>query len=945
MALLTCGLGCERSGVTAYGHGLLWDELPPLPDAHGFAGPFAGVVDSDLLVAGGANFPDGVPWHLTGEGWTSPKRYHERIFVLEQERAAAGGPPAWRESTIRLPRPIAYGVSVAVPGGLLLIGGERQDHRRDDEKREYASERVLSDEVLLVRRRPGGSDIEIEPGFPRLPSPIAFAGGARIGNHVYIVGGDDGDGATRSVWRLDLSQRPLSSAKNGTKSDDSWRWESLPAWPGRPRVLPVVAAQSDGRETCLYVVSGREVVDGEFRLHTDAYRFEPSRERWNRLADVRVADDTAPRCVMGGAAAAVGTHEILVVGGARGDVLLRHANELPREIATAEKAGDTALADRLRAERLALYDRHVGFSRDVLSYNAVTDRWSRVGQFPAGERVPSGPAVDPGERVATGAPVTTVAVHWEGAVVVPSGEISPGVRTPRVFSVAVDRGAVSFGVANWTVLALYLAVLVWMGFYFSRRERSTEDFFTAGGRIPWWAAGLSIFGTMLSAITYLSIPARAYGTNWSWLIQNFGILAVAPIVAFLFLPFFRKLRVTSAYEYLEARFNVSVRLFGSASFILFQFGRMGIVVLLPALALAAVTGIDILFCIVVMGVLSTLYTVLGGIEAVVWTDVLQVVVLIGGAIAAVVMILVNVGDGLPELLAAAWEAGKVDLVTEFHSHDLSWARDGVLVILLGAVFNSILPYISDQAVIQRYMTVADERQARRAIWTNGILAVPASLLFFGVGTALWVFYRARPEALMPLEKPDQIFPWFIALEMPAGVAGLVIAGVFAASMSSLDSSLHSIATAVTTDFYRRFRPDSSEAARLRFARVLTVFLGVIGTLSAILMATMEIKYLWDVFLSITGLLLGTLGGLFTVGILLRRCSSIHAWFGIVASVAVLYLARHHSDLHFLLNGVLSLGTCFIVALLSSYALPTRGGDAELTVRSLVPGRDETRESG
>ncbi len=891
-----------------------------MPDAHGLAGPLVGVHDDVLIVAGGANFPEGVPWHPSADGWTSPKRYHDRIFTLALGEPAA----AWSAAAQPLARSLAYGVSVQLDDGVLCAGGERQVHERDETAKKHVSRRELSDAVFALRWHRGEGKVETS-ALPPLPAPTTSAGGARIGDTVYVVGGDSGDGATNNVWALDLSKR------DAVAPESSWTWRALRPWPGPPRVLPIVAAQSDGRETCLFVFSGRRVVDGKFEVLTDAYKYEPSLRRWTRLAGIVVDggvshDSARPRCLMAGTGVAMGPNEIVVVGGADGSVLLRHENELPRQIAAAEEAGNAKRAAELRAERDQLYDRHGGFSRDVLQYNAVTDRWSKLGEYPQGERVPSGPDVGPDDRVPTGAPVTTTAVVWKGEIIVPTGEISPGVRSPGVRAVRIDREQVSFGVANWTILVLYLAVLVYMGFYFSRRERSTEDFFTAGGRIPWWAAGLSIFGTMLSAITYLSIPARAYGTDWSWFILNMGIVAVAPIVAFAFLPFFRRLRVTSAYEYLEARFHVSLRLFGSATFVFFQFGRMGIVVLLPALALSAVTGIDVVLCIAVMGVLSTLYTVLGGIEAVIWTDVLQVVVLVGGAIAAIVTILIGVGGELPDLWTKAWQAGKADLVTEWHSHDLSWAKDGILVILLGAVFGSILPYISDQAVIQRYLTVSSEREARRAIWTNAVLTIPASILFFAVGTALWIFYVAKPEALVPLEKADQIFPWFIALEMPAGIAGLVIAGVFAATMSSLDSSMHSIATAVTTDFYLRARPNTNETARLRFARVLTVVLGAVGTVSAILMARMEIKYLWDAFLAIAGLLLGTLGGLFTVGIFTRRCRAVHAWIGVAATVCVLYVVKNYTDLHFLLNGALSLGTCLIVSLLATAVVPSRGSD-------------------
>lgn len=478
--------------------------------------------------------------------------------------------------------------------------------------------------------------------------------------------------------------------------------------------------------------------------------------------------------------------------------------------------------------------------------------------------------------------------------------------------------AESFGHLNYAVIGAYLAVLVAMGFYFAKREKTTDDFFLAGRRIPWWAAGLSIFGTQLSAITYLAMPARAYATDWSLLILNIGIFVIAPFVIYLYLPFFRRLNITTAYEYLEKRFHVSIRLFGSLSFIVFQLGRMGIVILLPALALSAVTGLNVFICIALMGLLSTIYTVLGGIEAVIWTDVLQAFVLIGGAFIALGIIVWNLEGGFSQFLSVAVENQKFNL-----AHlNWDWTSDALIVVVLGAFFtNSLVPYTTDQAVIQRYLTTPDERQAAKAIWLNGFLAIFAGILFLTVGTGLFVFYETYPERLVTLEKTDQIFALFIARQMPDGLAGLVIAGVFAAAMSTIDSSMHSISTAVTTDFIRRFIPQLPESKYLLFARCLTIALGISGTATAMLLATIKIQYLWDYFLGIMGLLGGTLAGLFMLGIFTRRVSTSHAWIGTVTSIGVLLYVKLATELNSLLYGAIGVITCFTVAYLSSIIIP------------------------
>ena len=429
------------------------------------------------------------------------------------------------------------------------------------------------------------------------------------------------------------------------------------------------------------------------------------------------------------------------------------------------------------------------------------------------------------------------------------------------------------------VLLAYLLLLVLMGIYFARRGRRTDDYFLAGRRIPWWAAGISLFGTSISAITFMAIPALVYRSDWVYLLGNLMIVAVALPVIRCYLPFYRRLEVTSAYEYLELRFGLAARLLGSATFLLYQLGRMGIVVYLPALALTAVTGWNVYACIVAIGLLATLYTTLGGIEAVIWTDVLQVIVLVGGALASFAVILSRVPGGAEAVATSASAAGKL------HAVNLTWsaATTGVWVVVLGNFFKFLIPYSSDQAVIQRYLTTSDERQAARGIWLNAAASVPVWTLFFGLGTLLWAFYRAYPEKLDLLGQTDEIFAWFIVHELPAGIAGLVVAALFAASMSSLDSSMNSMATAVTTDFFRRFRPGASDPSCLTLARVATVLLGVIGTSIAAYMALAQTQSIWDQFMKIMGLFGGGLAGMFVAGIFTRRTHQGGILVGFAAS--------------------------------------------------------------
>jgi SSS family transporter len=432
---------------------------------------------------------------------------------------------------------------------------------------------------------------------------------------------------------------------------------------------------------------------------------------------------------------------------------------------------------------------------------------------------------------------------------------------------------------------------------------------------------MSIYATQLSAITFIAIPAIPFARDWKLFPGQFMILLFAPVVIVFYLPFFRRLKVTTAYEYLEHRFNLAVRLFGSLSFIIFQFARMAIVVYLPALALSTVTGMDIYAAIVLMGGLSIVYTVLGGMEAVIWTDVLQVIVLWGGLLLAVGFVLSDLG-GPNTVFEAARADGKLTMFswTWDHTALATWS------IVLGHFALQFGPYTADQAVVQRYMTTKDERAAARGIWLNGALAIPFNFLFFALGTCLYLFFKSRPELLSVGMQNDSVFPLFMTGRMPPGMSGLVIAGVFAASMSSLDSSMHSVATAITTDFYRRFWPDVSDQRCLKVARWITAIVGGIGTATALLIAGADLKSQYLFFQKILGLLTSGLVGLFILGVFTRRANSSGALSGAVVSTIVLAHVVFRTDTHMYVYPLVGIGTAVVVGYVVSLITPPDGKD-------------------
>jgi len=316
---------------------------------------------------------------------------------------------------------------------------------------------------------------------------------------------------------------------------------------------------------------------------------------------------------------------------------------------------------------------------------------------------------------------------------------------------------------------------------------------------------------------------------------------------------------------------------------------------------------------------------------VIWTDVLQVVVLMGGAVLSLFYIAAKVDGGFAGIVAHGAAAGK------FHTFNWTWDHTAaaVWVLAIGGAVNSFSVYTTDQALVQRYMSTPTLRQSKGALWTSALGGVPVGLLFFFLGTALWVFYRQHPGLLPADTKNDMVFPLFIVQQLPAGISGLLIAGIFAAAMSSIDSGVNSIAAVITTDFVRRFSRGADERFMLTLARVLTVVIGAVGTGIALGMAMWDIKSQYAFFMTVLGLFTGGLAGLFVLGIFTRRATAWGSLAGALASAAVMAVAQIQPSwlpLHPLLYGVVSLGVCIVVGYLASLVLPDRPrSQAGLTV--------------
>jgi SSS family solute:Na+ symporter len=570
---------------------------------------------------------------------------------------------------------------------------------------------------------------------------------------------------------------------------------------------------------------------------------------------------------------------------------------------------------------------HPGFPASILSYNTVTDRWSAAGSLPLD---------------GTFAPVTTPVVFWNGKVIIPTGEIKPGVRSPQVLVAEIGRSKLSFGVVNWIVVVVYLLGMVAIGYWFMKRESAstTEAYFRGGQKIPFWVAGLSIFATMLSAITFMAVPGAAYATNWNGYIGQWPILIIVPLVVMFYLPFYRRLNITTAYEYLEKRFNVATRVIGSVTFMLFHVGRIAIVLYLPALALSSVTNIDIFAAIAVIGVLCVIYTVMGGIEAVVWTDAIQAIVLIGGALLCFGLVVSQVDGGLGAIGSAMSEQGK-GITASWDFSDISIGKGSTsgFVLFVAFMLANLPSYTSGQDVVQRYVTTSSEKEAAKSLWMNIGMVLIGSAIFFGLGTALYVFYQSKPELMDPtLPAKDSVLPYFIMQNLPVGVAGLIIAGVFAAAQSTISSSLNSVATAFVTDVYGRLlKPESSDAQKLGVAKLVVIILGVLGMGVSCYLAMIKTDEVFMLFNRFIGFALGPLGGLFALGIFSRRPNGragLLALISGVLTVVTVYLMNEAGviDLMPLLYGAVGFLTTLVVGILLGFVFRARDEEvAGLTI--------------
>jgi solute:Na+ symporter, SSS family len=460
------------------------------------------------------------------------------------------------------------------------------------------------------------------------------------------------------------------------------------------------------------------------------------------------------------------------------------------------------------------------------------------------------------------------------------------------------------------IIIFYLLAMVAIGFYFSKKNKNTEQFTKASGKIPGWAIGLSIYATFLSSNTFLGNPGKAFGGNWNVFVFSISMPLAAWVATKWFVPFYRNTGEISAYTNLEKRFGPWARTYAVVCFLLTQFARMGTIFFGMALSLQALTGFSMQSIMIVMGLCIIIYTVLGGMEAVIWTEVVQGVIKTLGALLILYLVVKQIPGGFSKVI----EIAKADNKFSLGSTSFNFTQPTFWVVLLYGFFINLNNFGMDQNYIQRYHTAASEKQAAKSVWLCVVMYVPVSLLFVIIGTSLYSFYQTQPDLIDPVKiklateklgalasskqikelaatfKPadyaDKVLPYFMVTKVPTGLLGLLVAAILSAAMSTISSNMNASATVFTMDIYKKyFRPNVTDKQQLFSLHIATVVFGLIG-LSAGL-AMIGAKSLLDTWWKLSGIFAGGMLGLFLLGLISRQTKNEAAITATIIGVLVI----------------------------------------------------------
>jgi len=510
----------------------------------------------------------------------------------------------------------------------------------------------------------------------------------------------------------------------------------------------------------------------------------------------------------------------------------------------------------------------------------------------------------------------------------------------------------NFPVIDLVIIAIYMLAMIYVGFYFSRKNKSAEQFTKASGKIPGWAIGISIYATFLSSNTFLGVPGKAFGSNWNAFVFSISMPFAAWIASKYFVPFYRRTGEISAYTHLERRFGSWARTYTVVCFLLTQLARMGSIFFGIALSLQALIGYSMSTIMIIMGICIILYTVMGGMEAVIWTEVIQGILKTLGALLILYLIIADMPGGIKKVVGIGASDNKFSL----GSFSPNLSESTFWVVLLYGFFINLNNFGMDQNYIQRYHAAGSSKEASKSLWLCVVMYVPASLLFFIIGTCLYSYYQVHADQieivrqqvaaerlgsisgtaqvnelaanLKPEDYGDKVMPFFMVSKLPMGVLGLVVSALLSAAMSTISSGMNACATIFAVDIYKRyFKPELSEKKTLRTLLIGTIMFGLLGLGTGI--AMIGVKSLLDIWWELSGIFAGGMLGLFLLGFVSRKTKNAEALTAtIIGIVVILWMTFStqlpekyeflRNPLHINMTIVVGTLTIFLVGLLLTY---------------------------
>lgn len=436
----------------------------------------------------------------------------------------------------------------------------------------------------------------------------------------------------------------------------------------------------------------------------------------------------------------------------------------------------------------------------------------------------------------------------------------------------------SLHIVDYCIIILLLIATLAFGFRFAKRQRTTQTYFLAKGRVPSWAIGMSLLATLISSVTFLAYPGQGFSSNWILLVQGLMVPIVLIGTIWFIVPLYRKVIGLSTYEYFEKRFGTFARYYSSLAFVLRQFSGMGTVFFLLALALSNMTGGNTLLIISIVGLVIILVNLMGGIEAVIWLDVFQGFMLFASGLICLIVLLFSIKGGVPEVWRVATDNGR----TGFGPYDFDLSRLTFVVMAINGLFYAFQKYGTDQTVVQRYLTAKDDRSAIRASLLGISLTVPVWMLFMFIGTALFVYYQQQP--LPNGMRPDAVFPYFIITRLPTGVVGFILAAMISAAICSLSADLNSLAAVGVEDYYKKIRPGRPDKEYLRAGKIIVVISGLLAISIAALYLIAGDEGVLGLIFTLYAIFSGGIVGIFLLGLFSARANRQGVNIGIITCI-------------------------------------------------------------